>query len=65
MCMYIQCTIVIYMYVCNTFILAVRIYTCVHNHINYIPKLGRIQVHGKSHAVLSKDSYIRGQFSES
>ena len=50
-----------YMYITRPAI----IYTCVYNHINYIPKLGRIQLHEKSHTVLSKDSYIRGQFSES
>ena len=45
-------------HVYNTSLHAVRIYTRVHNLINYmyIPKLGRIHVHGKSHAVLSKDT---------
>ena len=41
-----------YMYITRPAI----IYTCVHNHINYISKLGRIHVHGKSHTVLSKDT---------
>ena len=45
-------TMYMYMYITRPAI----IHTCVHNHINYIPKLGRIQVHGKSHTVLSKDT---------
>ena len=53
--MYIR-TCIYNVHVYNTSLPAVRIYTCVHNHINYIPKLGRIQVHGKSHTVLSKDT---------
>ena len=32
-----------------------NIYMCTQ-HINYISKLGRIHVHGKSHTVLSKDT---------
>ena len=55
--MYIR-TCIYNVHVYNTSLPAVRIYTRIHNHINYmyISKLGRIHVHGKSYTVLSKDT---------